>query len=67
MGNQTLYDTITCAMLFYLALCLCLIGRPSLAVTLLRSIRNARPYLSSSKVMSRLNEAGPRTKMRDSI
>jgi hypothetical protein len=59
MGNQKLCDLIIFAVLSYLILCLCLIGRPSLAVTFLRSIRHAKLYFSSSRTIpSSMNEAG---------
>jgi hypothetical protein len=65
MGNQTLCDLIISAVLSYLILCLCLIGRPSLAMTFFRSIRHARLYFSPSrKIPSSANEAGPSRNLR---
>lgn len=52
MGNQILYDLSVFGMLLYLALCLSIIGRPSMASALLRRIRSTRPSFSSSKVAS---------------
>jgi len=66
MGNQTLYDLIISAVPFYLVLCLCVIARPSLAVTVLPSIRHAKLHLSLRKVPSRVNETRPSTNVRDS-
>lgn len=67
MGNQIVCDLLISAVLSYLVLCLCVIGRPSLAVTFLRSNRHAKLHLSSStKIPSRVNEAGSSTNLRDS-
>jgi hypothetical protein len=66
MGDQPLYDLIITAVPFYLLLCLCMIGRPSPAVTLLRWSRHAKLYLSLRKVPPRVNEASSRTNLRNS-
>ena len=52
MGDQTLCDLIISAVLSCLVLCLCVIGRPSLAVTFLRSIQHAELYIPSSRKSS---------------
>ncbi len=59
MGNQMLYDLTLFAILFYLTLCLCLIGRPSLAIRFLRKIRCDEPSMSSSKRSSWLEKKWP--------
>lgn len=64
MGNQALYDLVVSAVPFYLVLCLCIIGRPSLALTFSRWIRNAKLSFSSTKVSSKLRSRWPMTTMR---
>jgi hypothetical protein len=66
MGNQRLYDLVICVVPVYLALSLCVIGRPSLALSFLRWIGPAKPHHFSREVSMEMNTAGSREKMCDS-
>ena len=52
MGDQTVYDLVLCALVAYVALGLCFIGRPSLALPILRWIHAVITSCASGKVTS---------------
>lgn len=59
MGNQVLCNVVLCVMLLYVGMCLCIIGRPSLAEKLLRQIRHAVPSFLSKALVKRLQQFEP--------
>jgi hypothetical protein len=63
VGNQMLYDLVVSAVLLYLVVCLCIIGSPRLAMTLLRLARHAGPFFLSSKIPSNLRGTWPTARM----